>query len=87
MNVVPLLKLKKKYDHFCEYLLLGGIQKVHSHFQFLTLLCLFMFILHVSPFHCTFALVNYPPPPLTKKVCDAYEFSNEKSGSKKREKN
>ena len=34
----------------------------------------------------TFALVSYPSPS-QKKFCFAYEFSNEKLGSEKREKN
>ena len=58
--------------------------------------CSSLFVLHVLPllFNVTFAFVSYPPTPTPlplslsqKKFFDAYEFSNEKSGSEKREKN
>ena len=53
-----------------------------QNFQFLTpFLPLFLFILHVPPPQPTFALVSYPSQ---KTFRDAYEFSNEKSGSGKR---
>ena len=40
----------------------------------------------VNIVYSTFALVSYPTPS-QKKLCDAYEFLNEKSGIAKREKN
>ena len=46
--------------------------------------CLSIFVLHYSP-QRTFALVSYPLPP-QKKFHGVYKFSNEKSGSEKKEK-